>query len=275
MKTLATAAVLLMPLLAHALQLSAVQGYEFRAPKVTEQAQTSLAVPCAKPSCKLGSAVSGGRLRVEGRIEERTAHHRSGAKLAPLQVAREYEAVVKSLGGEWLNPESGENGAFVYRVPEGKAVNWIVLDNNFAGYYTLIQVTSQPARESTVAVQASELAASLKADGAATLYIEFDTNRAELKADGVAAVDEILKVLAQQPTLKLSVEGHTDNVGDAAGNRKLSEARAQAVVAALTGKGIAVSRLSAKGLGPDVPIADNRKEEGRAKNRRVELVRQP
>lgn len=76
-----------------------------------------------------------------------------------------------------------------------------------------------------------------------------------------------------EPALKLRVEGHTDSTGDTAHNRKLSLARAQSVVQAITAKQIAAERLSAVGKGPDVPLADNATEEGKAKNRRVELVR--
>ncbi len=70
------------------------------------------------------------------------------------------------------------------------------------------------------------------------------------------------------------MEGYTDNVGDPAANRNLSEQRAAAVVGALTGAGIDASRLKAVGFGQDKPVADNNSEEGRAKNRRVELVKQ-
>ena len=69
--------------------------------------------------------------------------------------------------------------------------------------------------------------------------------------------------------------GHTDNVGDLALNMKLSQARAAAVVAALTGKhGVAAARLSAFGAGPYLPVASNKTDEGKARNRRVELVEQ-
>ena len=80
-------------------------------------------------------------------------------------------------------------------------------------------------------------------------------------------------MLRADPVLKLAVEGHTDNTGDAAHNRTLSEARARAVVAALAGKGIDAGRLQSAGFGADKPAADNAGEDGRARNRRVELVK--
>lgn len=84
---------------------------------------------------------------------------------------------------------------------------------------------------------------------------------------------EVLKLLEQNPALRLSVEGHTDNTGAAAHNRQLSEARARAVVAHLTQHRIAATRLRAAGFGPDKPLADNATEAGKAQNRRVELVK--
>jgi OmpA-OmpF porin, OOP family len=122
-------------------------------------------------------------------------------------------------------------------------------------------------------VSANELLQELNKNGFVALYINFDTGKAELKQDGVAAVKEIATLMKANPTLKLSVEGHTDNVGDATSNKKLSEARAKSVTAAIVASGIEAARLSAAGFGQDKPVADNRTDEGRAKNRRVELVK--
>ena len=80
-------------------------------------------------------------------------------------------------------------------------------------------------------------------------------------------------MMQQNPNVKLSVEGHTDNVGAAAANQTLSEKRTQAVVSWLTGHDVAAVRLKSKGWGQTKPVADNDTEEGRGKNRRVELVK--
>ena len=84
---------------------------------------------------------------------------------------------------------------------------------------------------------------------------------------------EVLTLLQTSPDLRLDVEGHTDNTSTPAHNQQLSEARAQTVLAALTAQGIAGSRLRAAGFGQTRPLADNATEAGRAKNRRVELVK--
>jgi outer membrane protein OmpA-like peptidoglycan-associated protein len=79
--------------------------------------------------------------------------------------------------------------------------------------------------------------------------------------------------LQQETSLKISIEGHTDNTGNAAHNKKLSEDRANAVLNALTGQGIDKSRLSAQGFGSERPLVANDSEANKAKNRRVELVK--
>jgi outer membrane protein OmpA-like peptidoglycan-associated protein len=71
----------------------------------------------------------------------------------------------------------------------------------------------------------------------------------------------------------VSIEGHTDNTGTAQGNKALSEERAKAVVAAVAAKGVAAARMGAVGWGQDKPVADNGTEAGRARNRRVEVVK--
>ena len=84
---------------------------------------------------------------------------------------------------------------------------------------------------------------------------------------------EVVKLLQENPPLRLAVEGHTDDAGTPAHNQQLSESRAQAVMRDLTSQGIAASRLLARGFGQTKPLADNATEAGRAKNRRVELVK--
>ena len=120
-------------------------------------------------------------------------------------------------------------------------------------------------------------AAGMKADidtaGKAILNINFDTDKATLKPDGAKIVDEILLLLNENPTLKLSIEGHTDNVGVAEHNKKLSADRANTVMYALAGKGIDIAKLKAAGFGADKPLVANDTDENKAKNRRVELVK--
>jgi outer membrane protein OmpA-like peptidoglycan-associated protein len=127
-----------------------------------------------------------------------------------------------------------------------------------------------------VSVDAEAMAKGLGAEGHIALYgIYFDTDKAEVKTESRPTLDEIAKLLKSQPNLKLLIVGHTDNQGALDYNLDLSRRRAAAVVKALTGQhGVAAARLQAHGVGYLAPVASNRDEAGRAKNRRVELVEQ-
>lgn len=105
------------------------------------------------------------------------------------------------------------------------------------------------------------------------MYINFDTDKATIRPESGPTIAEVLTLLQQNPQLRLAVQGHTDNVGTAPHNQQLSTARARAVVAELTKAKIDTSRLKAAGFGQSKPLADNTTEQGRAKNRRVELVK--
>ncbi len=125
-----------------------------------------------------------------------------------------------------------------------------------------------------VTVQAAEMAEAIAAGGKVALYgIYFDTNKADVKQESETTLAQIGKLLQGNPKLKLVVAGHTDNVGGYAANVDLSQRRAAAVVKALTERqGIKRDRLTPVGISSAAPVASNKTDEGRAKNRRVELV---
>lgn len=110
-------------------------------------------------------------------------------------------------------------------------------------------------------------------DSAAMLNNKRRIGKSTIRDESRPLIDQIVKLLTDNTNLKLSIEGHTDNVGDAKSNKTLSDQRAKNVLDALTKAGVDGKRLSAIGYGQDKPVADNRNEEGRAKNRRVELVK--
>lgn len=109
--------------------------------------------------------------------------------------------------------------------------------------------------------------------GKIVLYINFDFNQATIRPDGKPIVAQVVKLLHDNPDLQIAINGYTDNVGTRSYNVQLSGKRAAAVVDAIAAAGIARGRMSSGGFGPDQPIADNATEKGRAKNRRVELVK--
>ncbi len=120
---------------------------------------------------------------------------------------------------------------------------------------------------------AQSLKADLEREGHVALYINFDFDKATLKPDAQPTIEQVLKLLKDNPTLRLAINGHTDNVGTHDYNVKLSKARAATVVRTLVAAGIKANRLVSGGFGPDEPVAGNDTPEGRAKNRRVELVK--
>jgi outer membrane protein OmpA-like peptidoglycan-associated protein len=122
-------------------------------------------------------------------------------------------------------------------------------------------------------IRANEMAAYLDKDGFVALDIHFATGKSEILPESRPIIDEIVSLLKKRQTLRIGVEGHTDNTGTPVFNKTLSDARAKAVVEAIAAAGISSNRLEPAGYGQERPIADNRTEEGRAKNRRVELVK--
>ncbi len=141
---------------------------------------------------------------------------------------------------------------------------------------TLVHVLEvAPMQARMVAPEASTLAAELERSGRATLPgVFFDTGEDTLRPESDVALAQAAALLQSQPALRLRVEGHTDSEGDDAFNLALSQRRAAAVRQALVERhGIDAARLVAQGFGEAQPVADNATSEGRARNRRVELVR--
>jgi len=126
-----------------------------------------------------------------------------------------------------------------------------------------------------VTADASSLKDEIEKTGHVAVYgIHFDTGKSMIQPDSENTLKQVVALLQQNPDLKLRIEGHTDNQGNAAANQALSEKRAQAVVAWLVAQGIPANRLSAQGFGQSKPVAENSTDDGRAKNRRVELAKQ-
>jgi outer membrane protein OmpA-like peptidoglycan-associated protein len=141
-----------------------------------------------------------------------------------------------------------------------------------------VYVLEQKAREQKlVVVEAKEMADKIMATGSVALYgIYFDTDKSALKAESAPTIKQIVQLLRDDASMKLLVVGHTDNQGEFDYNMNLSQHRADAVVAELTGAhGIQSSRLRPVGIAYASPVAPNTSEEGRARNRRVELVADP
>ena len=216
---------------------------------------------------------------VEGKLYRTTYWLKEGVAPTPseLQIRRNYIAAVKNQGGTILFEGTNESfedtrsGGTIVTAKikrQGKEL-WVEVwpgnDN-----YTLTVLEKELMRQD---VTASDMLEAINKDGYIALDIHFDTGKATIQPESQPIVSQIVELLKQNPSLKLSIEGHTDNIGDAKSNKTLSENRAKTVMAALAATGISAGRLSAAGFGAERPVADNRTEDGRAKNRRVELVK--
>jgi OOP family OmpA-OmpF porin len=206
---------------------------------------------------------------VEGQVTRIDYTLREGSpRPSVLQVRRNYGNAVKSLGGSVLYDEDLNLTAKV--VKNGKEI-WVKLDVYNDGRDITLNVLEVEAMVQEVTADAMYNA--LTKDGFMALYINFDTGKSAIKPESMPVVEQIAALMKAHADLKLSIEGHTDNVGTAASNKTLSEQRAKAVLDAVVKQGIAANLMTAVGWGQDKPVADNRTEEGKAKNRRVEIVK--
>ncbi len=232
---------------------------------------------------------------VEGRYQL-TAFPNKDAKISRFQALRDYNNAAIALGGVKVNRVAPDDAALAqpngdatsalrtklryeakhsydsYLIPTPTGRVWLVVmvaDDSTR----ILAIQEKQTASSVQLVSADAIKSELDTKGRIALYINFDTDKAILRPDGRPAVNEIAKLLKQDAGLRLSIEGHTDNQGVGARNQALSAERAQAVLQALTDQGIEKARLSAAGHGADKPITSNDDEAGRAKNRRVELVK--
>lgn len=198
-------------------------------------------------------------------------------KPSAIELVRNYENAFKKAGGSLVvrHPQSGEPESAVYRMPQPNGgERWMQIDISAGGERLEMNIVDVGAMTQKVEFSADEIADALNKNGYIALTgILFDTGKATIKSESEPLLNEIIALLKNDKSLKLSVEGHTDNVGDKRTNEELSKKRAESVVKYLTGNGIDSKRLKFDGKGDSIPVADNRSENGRAKNRRVELVK--
>ena len=190
-----------------------------------------------------------------------------------LQIARNYQNAVERVGGKKMyDAGPGNDYDSTFLISKNGTDTWIEL-NPIGTMYTLLIVEVQKMQQDVVA-NADALKGGLADSGHVEVPgIFFDTAKSDIKPESGPAIDEIAKLLTNNPALKVGIVGHTDMVGDATANLKLSQARAQSVITDLVSRhGIAAARLVAFGAGPWAPVASNKTDDGRARNRRVELV---
>jgi outer membrane protein OmpA-like peptidoglycan-associated protein len=218
---------------------------------------------------------------VEGEKFFRAYSLKEGAKQpSDLQISRNYSNAVKGIGGiivfegecSWSDcAVNCGSRMMVGKVIKGGNEIWIEVVPFNDGYdYYLTLVVKEAMKQD---VKASDMFDALNREGHIALYINFDTGKSTFKPESMQIINQIVEMMKANPNLQVGVEGHTDNVGNPQSNKTLSDDRAKAVVTEIVAQGIDAKRLSAVGYGQDKPIADNKSAEGRAKNRRVELVK--
>jgi OOP family OmpA-OmpF porin len=206
--------------------------------------------------------------RVEGRtIHLSYAYDEGTEEPSELKFLRNYQNALEKAG--WTIVSKPENHFVIAKLTKEQKEVWVEIRPTNGGYYFDVVEKGEMKQE----VSASDMLNELNASGHVALQINFDSGKAIIKDDSKPIVAEMVKLLQESPELIVEIQGHTDNTGDAAADQVLSEQRATAVKSALMAEGIAASRLTAKGYGLTKPVADNSTPEGRAKNRRVELVK--
>jgi OOP family OmpA-OmpF porin len=164
--------------------------------------------------------------------------------------------------GGWVIVQEGPKFVTAHYAQRGRNI-WAMVSPNVTGMYSITMADA-----GTV-----DLGATLAKVCHVALYgVLFDFNKSTLQPASDAALQPVANLMAADKALKVEIQGHTDNVGNDAYNQTLSEARAKTVATWLTQKGVAADRLTAKGYGKTKPVADNGSDDGRAKNRRVEIA---
>jgi outer membrane protein OmpA-like peptidoglycan-associated protein len=194
-----------------------------------------------------------------------------------LQVARNYANAIEKIGGVFfIESPNGRDNTWMMVTKEGKEIWASIEQDNWGGNTYYLYIVEKDAMKQEVTADAKFMAEGISSTGHVAIYgIYFDFNKSDVKPESDPALQEINKLLSNNPNLKVFIVGHTDNVGGVDYNMKLSQTRADAVVKALTTKyKVNPQRLKAYGVGQMAPVAPNKTEDGRAKNRRVELVEQ-
>lgn len=218
---------------------------------------------------------------VEGTVSIYEYYIAENAKVPSIfQILKNYDNAILAKGGEkvYFKAKSAGDGPVgaTYKMKNDNNQYWVTFtyfngsDSQCDGYYMNVIKIEGMKQE----IEASAMFDKINAGEALALYINFETGKSAIRSDSQSIIDELYKMLNGNPGLKITVEGHTDNVGNAASNKTLSEKRAESVKAALVGKGVSADRIKTAGYGQERPVADNGTDDGKAKNRRVEIKKQ-
>jgi OOP family OmpA-OmpF porin len=193
---------------------------------------------------------------------------KNAANPGDLAIRRNYENAIKTAGGEVVYSDAFYS---VMKITRARKEVWAEVVTRPGGPMYELYVVEREAMVQVITADA--MASAIDRDGFIALDIHFATGKAEVLPESRPTVEQIVTLLKKRPNLKVGVEGHTDCTGLPAANKSLSQARAKSVATEIAAAGISANRLEAVGYEQERPIADNRLEDGRAKNRRVEIVK--
>lgn len=217
------------------------------------------------------TVIGGKSVHWEGKKYSISYYRKEGAtQVSMLQVVRNYESALRTAGAMILGSDQRRLAA---ELRKGGAMTGVYVEAfNDARNYQVTIVETQAMRQDVTA-DAAAMGKAIAATGKVVVYgIYFETGSATIKPESEQALVEMTKLLKNIPDMDAFVVGHTDSTGTLDLNLKLSADRADSVVKALVARGISPRRLKAAGVGPYCPIGPNTSEEGKAQNRRVELV---
>jgi OOP family OmpA-OmpF porin len=196
----------------------------------------------------------------------------AGRTVSGLQVLQNHINAIKAVGGEVLKESDGN----IFRTTFNGKELWVFIDasvNNkdldkYAVYSIEVNLMKQE-------ISSLDIKGAIASSGKIAIYgILFDTGKSDIKPESEKAISTVAAFLKENPDLNVFIVGHTDNVGDYAMNQKLSKARGESVKNYLVSKyNISATRLTGDGVGPLCPVTSNDTDEGRALNRRVEIVK--
>jgi OOP family OmpA-OmpF porin len=207
--------------------------------------------------------------QVEGELEHTV--YRCPREKSPLELGRNTEAALKTAGFSILYTDVYGNGARFYMTAQ-KGALWVNLSVVSDAYD--LTVVKQKQMEQVMTANADGWAEQVNKTGRVSVYgINFDTGKATIRPDSEPVLTEVAKMLQANASWAMLVAGHTDNVGAKEMNLTLSRQRAESVIAWLAGRGVDKGRLAPAGFGDARPVAENKDDEGRQKNRRVDLIK--
>ncbi|HEY3295498.1 MAG TPA: OmpA family protein [bacterium] len=209
--------------------------------------------------------------RAEGKFWKVDYYFHEGKAASYVGLLHNFKNAVEKAGGKVVYLDDKDMMRLTGKISKGAAETWVhVAGRDDGAGYTLVVVQKEAMKQE---ITSNIMLDSLNATGHIALAINFDTGKATIKDDSKPIIEQMVDLMKSNAGLKVEIQGHTDNVGKSDANQKLSEERAASVKKALVDNGIDAARMSAVGYGDTKPVADNKTDEGKAQNRRVELVK--